>query len=339
MARMKNVDRIRETIVEGPPMPKQNRMSSSIKRKLRGRLGTEGSQWINCLENPELGACKIPDLTAIPTGTFQITQDQTYTPNTDGSVAVVVNPLLGQYAAAANTFASNTTTTGVWSSPSNLIGYAAADAIYGWCRVTSGKIDVEYLGATGTDSGQVCAALIKGPASQWGSAALMNASANSLIPAGFSALSGSSMSQTYPVRNGIRVLWRPTDPQDLVFWRMGIAGSFANLTEWNTPIMIIGVVGLAVNPSTIRVRIVINYEAIPSADTSNLVQAAPSPINLSSVATAFQWGQNLADKVVPLFGGWSQVATGASQLAYAGMANMVGNRNQGQRNVVRAIRY
>jgi hypothetical protein len=228
----------------------------------------------------------------VPTGTFQITQDITIATGASGDATFSLDLGAMFYYVNATNAAAGTIT---WSAPVALSGKANAQAIFSTIRPVSAVIYSEFVGATGYDQGQVC----------------LDWSPRNIVPIAnvvFTGITSSSFSQTFPVRNGGRILWRPADNRDLEFNPYN-AATYPSLTVWASGMNSAAPVGV------LRVRLCINYEGIATNETSDFVNSAGPAPKVTDLDAAIGWSRTLTDKITPLFGVMSDAFSKGAQIA------------------------
>jgi hypothetical protein len=299
------------TLVQRPAKKRSKKMRKGQNMMLTSNITPP---WSECLKDPEIAGGKIPDVCGVPTGTWQCTSDGTLVAPASGAAGLFFNPLAGVISSNITDF----TTAGGWGGTSSVGGYTSLTSVYESTRVVSAKIDLEFVGSSGTDAGQVAAALCRIPVNQVASAATLNASI--YVPQTFNSLLTQSYSECYPVRNGLRILWRPIDNEDITFFNTGQTLTTIAAGMMDCPSLVCGVSSMVTGQS-VRFRIIVNYEGIPKSDTSGAISMTPSPANFNEIQKAYNWGQRLFDKVIPLFQASTPAINAASQLGFAWYAN------------------
>lgn len=319
------------TPASGQTQTSNNRRGTGRRQRQRRRNGgssggSRGNDLYNrSLQNPDVSGAKVPDLTAIPTGTFMQSNEFAITTTGDGVYSIAVQP--GSYGGVYWTTASSAASVITYGGATGFPSAPTVQGLYNFVRPVSGYIDVEFIGSTSNDQGQCCAYIFKpnanGTVTPTGVGSL-------LVPNTFAGATSMAYSNTYPLRNGLRILYRPFDNSDFEFQRSDVASTLAF-----PPIMGIFISGAANTAQVARVRMHFNYEGIPRADTTSFVQASSSPIDLSALSQAMKWGQEAAGKIVPLFGGWNGALNAATSLA----SSMISNRLRNARSRPPAIDY
>lgn len=267
--------------------------------KRRGASGIRGDYLKSLLDPENYPGCKVPDLVTAPSGTFQVTFDQTLaTTGTGDGVSVVLSPAYGTSSATPN--ASNGYTLGVFQNvaaggvystatyynPSN---YTAVQGLYESLRPVSAVLYAEFIGNTLNDAGQI----VMG----WRPSAPVGGNQYTPVARSFTDLQAQPFTRTIPLRNGAKVLWKPEDNSSLEFTQFGDKG-----IAW-PPVIYVGTVGQPVSTTFLRIRAVINFEGLPLTDTTTLVNAAPSPVQLGEVQQAFSWLSGPYTNLFPFVGG------------------------------------
>jgi hypothetical protein len=272
----------------------QNQQKRKRNRKRRGantmRSGSAMNYYLASLQDPEnYPGAKVPDLCTFPTGTFQLTRDFTLTTGsaTSDSVGIVLVPNIGE---ATNAYGP------MWTAVNSAIGgnctftqtnwtdKAAIQGAYQYVRPVSAMIIAEFVGNSATDGGQIVGGLLERQT-------LSNGYNNLVIS--YNTAVTSAFSKALPVRNGLRVVWKPMDNHDLEF-RPAIESAAADVDY--PPALFIMTGGMGVS-TPLRVRCVVNFEGVPKSDTSTLVTVSPSPINLSQLTEAFSWASQAYNNV------------------------------------------
>jgi len=254
---------------------------------------------LDTLVNPDqVTGVKIPDIIAFPTGTFQLTADGYITNAAGGdSAAIMVLPLIGDNAtvwpikllsgaAHALTTVANTN----WNSR------AAVSALYGAYRPVSMVCELEFVGNSSTDAGTL-----------WGT--LVPSSGAYAVPADVATAQNYPGTEEMPLRNGIRILWKPEDNTNFEF--VNSTGGAALY-----PYLVVGVTGVATaNLATnwVRYHICANFEATALVDTVNIAHTEPSPFSMDQVRSAFEWAAQVGNNIFTLYqNAGPYVAAGAS---------------------------
>jgi len=236
--------------------------------------------YLESLLSPELSfGAKVPDIVATPTGTFQLVADGTLSCGAAGdSVAFTVTPIVGNGSTTYPITTGNGTTAGVVSTYSNVswISQAATVALYAGFRPVSGMAELEFIGPTSSDGGQLIGALAP------------NSNAYGAFST-FTSINTVPGAEIVPVRNGIRVLWKPADESNFQFVNLnGQMPSSTNIIYY--PQIILAATGLPASAAnTIRYHCAFNFEATPKVDTISLVQVAPSPYDPQGMRSALEW--------------------------------------------------
>jgi len=240
--------------------------SQSRKRKSKKKAGSKSimSEYLATLLDPEnIAGAKVPDLINFPTGTFQLTYDNTLTvaaSPADG-VAFLVTPNLNvanQLSTGANVAAG-----GIFTYTSNpLPGLAQAVGIYKAFRPVSGIIYAEYTGTTLADSGTIVGALLPRSTS---------------TPTTYTSAIAQPYSKSLPVRGGIVVRWKPEDNADYEFGSLQVPPSVFFCTSGMQP------------GASLKIRAVFNFEGIPGTDVTTFVNAAPSTVDLAALESTTRY--------------------------------------------------
>lgn len=242
--------------------------------------GNQEISYLTTLRQPETTpGGKVPDLCTFPTGTFQLTYDTTIGPNGTGDAYGF--SLFPSMQAPIATF-SNALPNGAmafsaveWPSKAAIIG------VYDQYRPVSAEIYLEYIGSTFKDQGYVILALIP---------------RGGIVPTTIATFMALPYTRTYPLREGARVIWKPQDNADFEFKNvlLGTASLFPTIA-----ILAVGMEPAAGQSISAKIRVVANYEGIPKSDTSTLVNAAPSPIDLGALQRAMNYGSDIYNSFSP----------------------------------------
>jgi hypothetical protein len=278
------------------------------------------SPFVATLQDPEnVTGVKWPGPTAVPTGTFQLSYDGTITTDANGNYAGLVGPQIsagtsniGVLQAAASTTAGGNIT---WAAgPSTFFpSGASAGLIYDNFRVVSGCVKITYIGNTSTDAG-----LVTG----WWDILNGIPSVANLITYGTqfvgstSAVYSKAYSESWPLRNGLCNLWKPADYTDGAF-----QPSLAVLAvTQSSPVLGFLINGATPSTALARIRIVFNYEGIPTSDTADFVSSTTNLGDINAPMEAAMWGQTVLDKIRPMVG-----VFGDDRKKNANMASELGN--------------
>jgi hypothetical protein len=254
-------------------------VSKKSRKRKRGpsrrSTGRHTNLWLASLRDPEnVVGSKIPDPIGVPTGVFQLTADLTYPVGANGDFAISVFPQGGNFYISTTNTAAGTIT---WSAALALAGKATASTIYDGVRVVSGIMKVEFVGNSLYDQGQILGTWLP-----HGDGATTFTT--------FNVAQSNAYSQTFPLRNGCYVLWRPEDNSDLEFGQGSFVGNSNSLLIWATG-------AYATVPPQLRVRIVLNYEGVAEYDTTNFITTTTTIPSISDINDVMLWAQYLGDKV------------------------------------------
>jgi len=277
--------------------------------------------YVATLEDPErVSGVKCPGPTAVPTGTFQLTQDLLITSDASGYAGVAVNPM-GSQGGGIGTVSISSSTAGVvtWAAGTTIGSGTTAVNLYDHIRCVSGCIKVEYVGNSNVDGGM--------STGWWDSLQANNAGANfvahlngaSGAPGQTSAFA-KAYSASFPIRNGMCIRWRPMD-----FTSYAFINTITTATI-NMPYIAFQLYGVQASTQCAKVRIIFNYEGIAANDQGNFVRSTYTPTPLASSERAASWGQDLTSKITPAFQGMmSEYSQKAIQYAQAGLNNLANN--------------
>jgi len=273
---------------------------------------------------------KAPDLTGVPTGTYQVVSVipanavQSSNANFTGA-GIWISPRV--YQGAYQTIASIDDTFGTytWTAPVTIPG-CDTNSIYRETRLVSACVKFEYTGSTLYDAGVQVG--IYTPLTLPGTAAGSNA-----VPVSAVAAMASPYSEMYPLRNGICVLWRPIDPSDFFFTTSVGGASNEHQNSFGIVISSLDTTNFQTMPGFFTITM--NWEAVPQSQNQNLVQLKSGPSEgYSAIEQAYKWSQNLSDKIYPLFNAAAPYAQMAAQIAGATYLNNQRARLQDRRQPI-----
>lgn len=273
---------------KGRPNNKINRRKA--KKKIKRKMVK--SDYFKSLVDPEKWVdVKIPDLNSFPTCTGCLSFDSTLTTTATGTYSAAISPF-GMIWPAPNTsgFFGVSNPTGV--APAGLVTLLLNSAKI---RPVSCVWKVEYIGNSQTDAGQICSGLIE-DINIYSSGAIFYGQLNA-----FNLFQTIPWNKTVPVRSGVAIRYRPTDPGSLDFMADTNMQNTACNTYYSTvgsgsptsyPHCFFAVTGATPSTACLRLRCWWNMEYIPANDQFSSLVAAPSPVNMSSLEYAlnsFSW--------------------------------------------------
>jgi len=283
----------------GKPSRRRNR-----RRSARRTGGERDYSYLDSLLNPEaVTGVKIPDIIAYPTGTFQVAQDGVITSGVGGdSVSLFVSPCVGNGTSLYPVRTYNGTSSGAlnvatnysWGGVSGIIG------LYKGFRPVSAMAELEFIGPSSSDGGQIAGHLL-------------SAQELALNSTPWSSFTSKPGTEICPLRNGMRVLWKPEDNSDFEF--VSNTCSKGDSTHIY-PCIEIAVTGLPSAVTYIRFHTVVNFEAIPGTDATNLVHVEASPYDIGQLRSAFEWAAQTANNIYTLYnsaGPYLQAASGIAK--------------------------
>lgn len=302
----------------------------------RGLFGNiPDAPYLLSLADPDNHMARIPDTNCWPSATWRETQDFALTTASDGAVSAVIGPCpiapgaADYYAGIVSSAIEATATKGVWATTAFTVpptSSATVIALFSEVRVVSGCMCVEYIGNTNTDAGEICAY----PIFRGQKAATTMANATHRIGA-----------LCLPLRNGVRMNYKPMDSADLEYHPLGIVGgsaattsmygfndvSLINIPIWDSPIsekqpVAFGVfiVGATASTKVARVRIAYNFEGISIDPGLTLFPVKAEMPNPDVVSAAFGMAAQLpwADAWQGVAGTLGKIGTELSQRAFDG---------------------
>lgn len=257
------------------------KFTSEMDKKLK-----DSSLYFQSIQDPLQGAgAKIPDITSIPTSTFQLVQRIEVTVNANGvagffipsphfaaaNVGANPNNVYAGYQIADNTStaAAITWTTGV----NDWAGYTSFASNVAVCRTVSAAIYAEYQGTELQDSGQFSVGFVPG---------LLNrpSSVNNAQIQAYSSIIPTNRNTPCMVR------YLPQGFYDVAFLLPnGASGP-------NTDSMYIIGAGMTAG-ATVLFTFVGNYEFQPIRSSVNLIDVQPSPNDMFECQKVSQWCQEI----------------------------------------------
>lgn len=249
---------------------KTNQSSGSRNQNSRGR-GT--NMYLKTLQDPEgTPGVKVPDLAGFPSGTFQLSYDSTLTTGSGGdSVMIVVNPIIGDGSANYPILSYNGTSTGSLSAGTfhSWASQATCRTLFDSFRPVSGCVTAEFIGPTSSDGGILVGGLLPNPTG-----------VGTVVPTTWAQAIAQPNNLSVPLRNGMRVTWRPQDNSDNEY--IGPSGG-------NYAFMMIAATGLPSATTYIKVRVCMNYEALAASDTSNFIDNTVGSASMQQLSSAIAW--------------------------------------------------
>jgi len=257
---------------------RRNRKSRSRKgsrlNPARSAFGSNADRYFESLLDPEsVEGAKIPDLVAFPSGTFQLTHNGVLTTGTGGdSVAVLMKPIVGNTSLTNEypivTF--NGTSAGSISLPVNVswTAYTAVTSAFGLFRPVSASLELYFIGNSTADAGRIVGTCF---------------AALAATPTTYSGVQQLTDTEEWPMREGMKVLWKPLDETNLEYVAKG--GGYSSGAQY--PWLLIAVTGLPSATTSMAYRVVCNFEAIPTAGYYDLVETSASPYNPNALRKAF----------------------------------------------------
>jgi len=273
----------------------RRRRNRNRRRRQRAnrRISSGGPQGIIpydiALQDPENSeGCKIPDIIAYPTGTFQLIIGVDFGPGAGDACAVQLYPIIGNGSTAFPVATMNGAATGSLATRTtyNWTPRAAISALYSLYRPVSAAMDVFYIGTAQLEGGEIVA----------GTTWISSVNSPPSTFAGYGALNNMEF---FPVDNGVRVLWKPMDNSHLTFQDVtGPAGTAGNPIYPQCFVAIEGLNSGLANTACFHANICVNFEAIPNSSTANLVETSPSPYDPSALRRAFEWASTQGSSAI-----------------------------------------
>jgi len=300
------------------------RRGKNSRRRSRRRNSSSGAYtYVDTLLNPELcTGVKIPDIVAFPSGTFQVVQDGTLPCGTGGdSVGLLFLPIVGNQSTIypIQTFKGTSTGSISVGTSVNWPGVNGIVGVYGSFRPVSAMVELEFIGASSADQGMMLGSLYP--------------SANhNVAPVSWDLAMAKPNTEVVPVRNGIKILWKPEDSSDFQFVNEA-AVSLGTLPHYY-PQLFVAATGLVASSSVIRYHVVCNFEALPNTDSVNLAHTDPSPYDASQLRAAFEWAAQVGNNIFTLYQN-----AGPYLAAAGGIASRIAATPIGQRAIRNSANY
>ena len=305
---------------------RRNRKRSRGKTAKDYSLGyglSKAHPYIKSLLDPEQHTGRVPDVNNYATTAFQVVEAVELISSADGACGIIFSPTpvdpstTNYHHGQAGNALETTATVGIWGN-SSFITATSSSAVtnnFEAFRCVSGCVCAEYVGDTNTDAGTItCCPIFRSE-----QAPVKRKDAELL-----------SYNQTFPLRNGIRCLWRPVDNGDLEFCgggdpagtdnlpsvSYGILGTAATVPRNISPIgercpaaICLMVSGATASKLILRIRYVFNYEAIPTRMSTGFFSVSTTPADRSVIDQA----SNIV-KALPWSEAWQGVAGVAGRL-------------------------
>lgn len=296
----RNSAQLRVPKLPSAPPTKALSMSGRSADQIQARLKKK-SPWFQSISDPLSGAdAKIPDETGIETGTVQIVQKVTVVVNAQNMAGVqVVSPYINLAQGEGGDPGLNYQVTDVTASTTDVIWSDGAGAAGGF--EFSGSGDLRAI----TNAHRiVSAAMYVQPeaslATNQGEMTLFTQPFSTTVGAPYGTYLNLYKSVTLPLNAGGagKVLWYPVAREDenfkSFFSTTGTTFSSTISEEANVPYWGFGFVadGAEIG-TTIRATIVVNYEFIPTFNTLNVLDASPSPNDVTETDLVENWTQDL----------------------------------------------
>lgn len=237
-------------------------------------MSESATQYYSTVVAPCSGNARIPDFSCLPS--FLMTLDDEITVSANAAlVCGAVLSLKSLNATGANgpiyaTEGSSSTDAAIILNTAVPFSAApSATAVSGRSRLVSACLDVTYIGSSLNDSGMLAGS------SLWNS----DATLNTLV-----SITSQRTSGTSRVNNGMSVTYRPGDSTSFDYIPV-----FGTAFQYGT--LVFHATGLTAGAS-FRVRVRMNYECLPSNDTSDLstsqVRSPVDPIGLAHAVSNLQ---------------------------------------------------
>jgi len=282
---------IRETATQQVVRPPGQGLSRAARRRRNRRVGgvvggSEQNEYLETLMDPENHpGVRVPDMVTFPSSTFQLTADFSMTPGVaagvygDG-VVCILEPNLGYGAGnwAPIRYGTNTVAGGVYAFNNKYwLKEANIRALFDSYRPVSATMYAEYAGNSVTDSGTICMGIIP-----------RDAGTDANLIGQFSLAQAQSYTKTIPLRNGAVVTWKPQDNKDLEYKDI----QDTTQADHHFPSIFIATEGMsasAANNCNVRIRCIVNYEALPTTDTFSVLGTEKSVSHTAKLESAMNW--------------------------------------------------
>jgi len=279
----------------------------------RARPNSRRNAYLDALTDPS-GAGKgvrIPDMECQESGTYQIYRDLTMVTGATGDAYA-----LCWYPRCVDdcVIAANNATAGanlVWTAATDMPAVTSLNTIYDMSRLVSAEMIVEFIGNTSTNQGIVIGGCV--PQSTTAFTGGVTLSSFFDVP----------HFQYFPLRDGIRILYKPTDNADFEYYpTIDTPNQISASVGSYPPALVCCIQGAAQNTSLMKVRLVANFEGLPKTSSFDFVQTAPSLSNSS-------WMDSAMNAMSGLKTAWPLI-TAAAPVVGSAYANYMGNRQLGQ---------
>jgi hypothetical protein len=274
------------------------------------------------LLHPEKILAKIPDVNCYDSATFQVVMDGVMGTASDGSCALAVYPMPFTPTGTGTAMVTSGTATagsgqGNWTTQAQQAppGSATVLQAFSMVRPVSGVLEIEYIGSTNVDQGQIC---------------LTPVFRSEFAALNFGTAVQNQMSVAGPLRNGIRALWKPMDVIDLqyepsqagtvsslycgnTFTTAPVASgssSSSNGTDQPKAFLAAYITGATASTNVARYRWIVNYEGVPEKSGIDLFSSGPSENNTGYIDQAMN-----AIRQAPWADVWQPVAGVVGQIA------------------------
>jgi hypothetical protein len=288
---------------------KMPKMKGDPSKVMNNRLKKK-SPWFTSILDPLHGAdCKIPDETGVETGTCQVVQRYTAETNANGVCGLrVICPYVNSVSLGAGqlvdgqniqtvdpaataitiSWGSTNTPTGVWTANvgTPFDGIAELQSITNAHRVVSAALYVQPEASLANNAGELCMFARAFSSDNSPNYSDYTNYYKSVI------MTMSALSQSAGLSR-----WFPIMREDVSFksFFSTIATDMHNSiqTDEDIPPWQLGCIVVAEPDVTFRFTVVVNYEFVPTFNTLNVVDAAPSPQDATEVDLVETWVQEM----------------------------------------------
>jgi hypothetical protein len=289
------VTTVKRTANQAPPQ------KNTVGRRKRGRrvranngLSPYAKRYLTSLLFPETIKSKVPDVCSISTSMVQVTYDGSIATNSSGigGVKVTLAAHANGIGIALEDGAATSDTAYAYLSPGTLPAVASFNSAFSASRLVSASLQVEFVGTTLNDQGSI---FLQSAVASAGFAESLAASNVAILSARDNARNS--------LRDGAYMRWKPLDDT---------ADDFhSSSTNISVGSFIVHVSGAVASSTIMRLRLILNYEAIPSADTFTFQTVEPSP----SDPSAYIYVRDLITRVPSITTWWdAEEYVGSSSL-------------------------
>jgi hypothetical protein len=228
-------------------------------------LNSLGQRYLTSLMFPETMKARVPDVCSIPTSMVTATFDTTLATNAAGisGLRLQIAGNLNNSTYLLEELATTTDAAFTYVAGALFPANTAFAGAFAASRLVSASVQCEFVGSTLNDQGSIVVSSVAGTRS-W----------VETLPGSVNAVLSSRDNIRNNIRDGLYLRWKPVDDTNDDF-----TSSALPLTLW---FPVIHVTGAVPSTNVLRVRVTLNYEAIPTADTFNFQETETSPVDPTS---------------------------------------------------------